>query len=377
MRRIFLLVLALVGAFVVGAQDFKYRLDNIESSDGEGFIDFYYGDDGLLLWYKTISVDGWGPLELIDSLSYDQRGNIIRTDVHQKIDGYWRHVYYIEYTYDENDNRISRSNYNSFEGVFELHGVYHYSYNELNQLVYHEVYLDGDLFERANYFYDASGKRTEEVVEMRWGNFWENSSRVTYDYDVHDNCIRKNYFYWMVANWALKEKMEYSYDEVGNCETQIFYSGSYPGSRIIYSYDMETVIEDVVMPHHIEPLYSNFPQYRNRPLSYSYEMADENWTLVYICDYIFEYEEGNLTALPNIMHSFDLKLFPNPANDRVTISLPGLKSVEVINLKGETVKYLDAAAATVTIPVIELAAGVYSVRAFDGRSIQSVKLLVK
>ena len=57
MKRIFLLMLALSAAFIVGAQDFKYRLDNIESSDGEGFIDFYYGEEPAYDMRKPLSRD--------------------------------------------------------------------------------------------------------------------------------------------------------------------------------------------------------------------------------------------------------------------------------------------------------------------------------
>lgn len=378
MKRTLLFVAALFCAMVVSAQNYDYRLDYIESTDGLNFIDYHYGEDGRLLWYSVVSPDDWDRLELIDSLTYDQRGNIIKSNVYQKIDGSWRNVFYIEYTYDENNNRISRSNYNNFGGEFEVQGIYTYNYDENNRLVYHEMVLVDELFERANYYYDDKGYITEEIVEMHFfGDIWDNSSRVTYEYDANYNLTRINYFYWLYGNWALKEKVEYIYDAAGNCQTQLFYSGSLLASRLIYTYDMETGIQQVSMPYHIEPLYSEFAPFKNRPLMYSCELADDNWNLVYVCDYLFQYEEGNITSAGNVPFMADVQVFPNPASEQITVCLPGLKTVEILDMRGACIRQMEAGSGIVSISTNDLPSGVYFVRAFDGIRMQTTKMVVK
>ena len=55
-----------------------------------------------------------------------------------------------------------------------------------------------------------------------------------------------------------------------------------------YFYDEACSIDHVLMPFHPEPNYTWDP-FANRPLSYSWETANDGGQLIYVCDYIFEY----------------------------------------------------------------------------------------
>lgn len=380
MKKNLLLIVTLFFAVAVSAQKYDYALDRIEATDGLNTMKFYYNNDYLVEAYDIVTPNPWDnlPMEMIDSLTYDERGNILRSDVHQKIDGNWVHVYYLEYTYDNNNNRISRTNYNNFGGEFDIQGIFTYTFDENNRLVYHEMVLVDELFERGNYFYDENGNRTEEIVELTFGNnIWENSSRITYEYDENNNLTNTDYYYWMYTDWAFKEKIANSYDAVGNCATQLFYDGSLLISRLIYTYDMDTDIENVAMPVHPEPLYRNFDQYKNRPFSYSVEMADNNSELVYICDYDFIYKKTDATSANTIPFAAEVRVFPNPASESITVTQPGLKTVEIMDMRGVSVSRYQANSNSMQIDISNLAPGIYFVRSFNGQLPQTSKIIVK
>lgn len=392
MKKSFLLIISLFFAVVVSAQNYSYALDQIEATDGQHNIKLYYNTDDLLEWYSEITPDPWNnyqPMELRDSITYDQHGNILRTDVHQEIDGNWVHVYYIEYTYDENHNRISRTNYNNFGGEFGIQGIYTYTFDENNLLVYHEMVLVDELFERSHYTYDENNNLIEQVVEDYFGfDIWDPSTKVTYDYDENNNRTAKNYHYWMpgTESWYLKEQMIYEYDEVGNCTTEFLFDGNALASKLVYTYDMDTDIENVVMPVHPEPLFGQFAQFKNRPLKYSLEMADQNWNLIYICDYLFHYKSDDdddnddndeTNSVNTASFAAEVRVFPNPSTDNITVSQLGLKTVEIYDMRGTTISRHQANSNVLQIDVSNLTPGIYSVRTFDGRTPQITKIIVK
>lgn len=341
-------------------------------------INFHYNADNLLESYLYTTPDDSGSLQVIDSLEYDNQKNISAIKSFQLINGEWFPCCLVEYTYDEYNNRISRSNYNNFGWGMEPQGVFTYYYNENNQLIYHEMSLIGNLFERANYIYNEAGQRTEIVVELfeSWTNSWNYSSKTMYEYDNQGNNNKINYYFWE-NNWILTNFTALSFDEAGNCLQRAYYSGGSLADRISYTYDMETEIENVIMPVHPEPFFRAFDQFKNRPVSYSWETVDDNGVMVYICDFNFYYTDLNSTNIFESSYDKKLLVYPNPVSEQLQIHFEGMKMLEISNSNGVLVFQERVEEASLQYDVGSLSPGFYFVRAFDGKQWYSTKVIIQ
>ena len=155
LKHLFLLILALFTCRAAQAQD--YFLDRFYSSDEVDMVQFYYNADNLLQSYHCISNTGGEIDDLIDSLYYDERGNVVRVDFYQYYDNAWIFPSYITYTYDDDNHRLTRTNYNDWGSGFELQGIYTYNY-EGDRLTGYEMTLGGMLLMRGTYTYNAIGE---------------------------------------------------------------------------------------------------------------------------------------------------------------------------------------------------------------------------
>lgn len=370
-----LFVIALLSCRVVLAQD--YFLDRYYSDDQVDQVQFYYNANNLLESCHSTSNMGGEIDDLIDSLQYDERGNVIRIDFYQFYNNEWIYPSYVTYTYDDDNHRLTRTNYNDFGSGFELQGVYTYGY-EGDLLVGYEMTLGGMLLMRGTYTYDANGHCTQCLEEYNdaWGGTgWSNSSLTTYTYDEAGNCTSESYSNWE-NGWVLGSSVERTFDENGNCMQREKRTGSQLVDRVKYYYDETCTINHVLMPYHPEPAYT-WDQFANRPLGFAWEAANDGGQLVYVCDYIFEY--GAFEGVPQneIPEMNMLVVYPNPVQDEMTVSLDGLSCFEIIDMNGRTVLHGQADGKQQTIDVSALASGLYLVKAYNGMNWSICKIQVK
>ena len=160
----------------------------MESSDGYEYESYSYNDENLLIATEILTSDG---ISTIDSLIYNEFNQIIQLNTYQLIDNNYVHVTKIDYTYDENGNRTSRANYNSFGGSdIELGGIYQYTYDN-NLRTGWELIFIGNVIERAVLTYNDAGKLIAETVQSGWGNGpFENSWRLRYVYNDNGSLDR-------------------------------------------------------------------------------------------------------------------------------------------------------------------------------------------
>ena len=373
--KLFLLIIAILSCHVATAQD--YFLDRFYSDDEVDQIQFYYNADNLLESYHSISTASGEVDDLIDSLQYDERGNVTRVNFYQYYDNEWIFPSYITYTYDDNNHRLTRTNYNDWGSGFELQGIYTYSYDG-DLLTSYEMTLGGMLLMRGTYIYNENGLCTQCLEEYNdaWGGTgWSNSALTTYTYDEAGNCINEAYSYWS-NGWVPDSSIERTYDTNGNCMQREKRSNSQVMDRVKYTYDETCTIDHVLLPYHPEPLY-NWDQFVNRPLSYAWEAANDGGQLIYVCDYIFEY--GAFEGLPqNEAPVMDMMtVYPNPTQGELTLSLEGLRRYEIIDMNGQIVMQGQANGKRHTVDVSALASGMYLVKAYNGQSWNICKMQVK
>ncbi len=357
------------------AQD--YFLDRFYSDDGVDQVQFYYNADNLLESYRSTSIMNGEVSDFIDSLQYDERGNVIRINFYQYYDNEWIFPSYIVYTYDDNNHRLTRTNYNDFGSGFLLQGIYTYSY-EGDLLTSYEMTLGGTLLMRGNYTYDANGHCTQCLEEYNdaWGGTgWTNSALVTYTYDDAGNCTHEAYSYWQ-NGWVPESNIERIYDAQGNCLQRERRSNGQVVDRVVYAYDETCTIDHVLMPFHPEPNES-WDQFANRPLSYAWETANDEGQLIYVCDYIFKYGAFESVTQHEAPVMDMMVVYPNPTQGEMILSLEGLRCYEIINMNGQTVMQGQASGKQHTIDVSALASGLYLVKAYNGKNWCISKVQVK
>ena len=373
--KLFFLLITLLSCRAAMAQD--YFLDRFYSVDEVDQVQFYYNADNLLESYRATSNMGGEIDDFIDSLFYDERGNVIRIDCYQYYDNEWIFPSYITYTYDDNNRRLTRTNYNDWGSGFELQGVYTYSYDG-DLLTGYEMTLGGMLLMRGTYTYNENGLCTqclEEYNDAWGGSGWSNSALTTYTYDNAGNCIQEAYSYWQ-NGWVPDSSIERTYDANGNCMQREKRSSGQVIDRVSYYYDETCTINHVLLPYHPEPVYT-WDHFANRPLGYAWETVNDSGQLIYVCDYLFEY--GEFEGIPQYESPvMDMvAVYPNPTQDEMTISLEGLHRYEIIDMNGQTVMQGQANGNRHTVDISSLVPGMYLVKAYNGQSWSICKVQVK
>jgi hypothetical protein len=376
LKHLFLIILAvLFSCRAAMAQD--YILDCFHSDDNVDRMQFFYNADNLLESYHSVSNAGGEIDDLIDSLYYDERGNVVRIDFFQYYENEWIFPSYVTYTYDDSNHRLTRTNYNDWGSGFELQGIYTYSYDG-DLLTSYEMTLGGMLLMRGTYTYDANGHCTQCLEEYNdaWGGTgWSNSALTTYTYDASGNCTNEEYSYWE-NGWVPDSSIERVFDDNGNCLQRVKHSDGMIVDRVRYNYDEVCTIDNVIMPYHPEPNYK-WEQFAHRPISYAWETVNDGSQLIYVCDYIFEYRTFEGIPQNDIPISDMMTIYPNPTQDEMTLSLEGLRRYEIIDMNGQTVLQGQANGKRHTINVSELASGLYLIKAFNGQSWSISKVQVK
>ena len=374
-KHFLLLIIALLSCSAVMAQDFI--LDRFLSDDEVDQVQFYYNADNLLESSHSISNAGGEIDDLIDSLFYDEHGNVIRINFYQFYNNEWIFPSYITYTYDDSNHRLTRTNYNDWGSGFELQGVYTYSYDG-DLLTGYEMTLGGMLLMRGTYTYNADGLCTQCLEEYNdaWGGTgWNNSALTTYSYDEAGNCTHETYSYWEYG-WVPDTSIDRVFDDNGNCLRREKHTNDMVVDRVRFNYDETCSIDNVIMPDHPEPSYT-WDQFASRPLSYAWETVNDGGQLIYVCDYIFEYSafEGVPQNEGPVMDM--MAVYPNPIQDELTISLEGLRRYEIINMNGQIVIQGQVNGKRHTIDVSTLASGLYLVKAYNGQNWSISKVQVK
>ena len=166
------------------------------------------------------------------------------------------------------------------------------------------------------------------------------------------------------------------FDANGNCKQREKRSNGQVADRVTYIYDEACTINHVLLPYHPEPVYT-WDQFANRPLSYSWETANDGGQLIYVCDYIFEY--GAFEGVPQHEAPVTdlMTVYPTPTQGEMTICLDDMSRYELIDMNGQTVMQGKTNGKRHTIDVSTLASGLYLVKAYNGQSWSISKVQIK
>jgi hypothetical protein len=99
------------------------------------------------------------------------------------------------------------------------------------------------------------------------------------------------------------------------------------------------------------------------------DLASTNWDLMFMT-YV-----DVTTNINDIPGEINLKFYPNPVADVLTIETPQRSLIEILNTEGQIIKIINDAATTTSIDVRNLTGGVYMVRVKTDKEIVTRKFI--
>jgi len=341
-------------------QGVRHRLAAIRTSDDYMFNYFSYNEGNQLVAVKD-SVRG--EYSVVDSLFYDERGQMVRLSGWQLLGGEWVNVYYVDYGYDDGGRMVSRTNYNNFDGVWELGGVYNYSYDGSGNRVLSELSMGGVVFQRVEYEYDETGNVLSELWYSYAGSGLVPSEKLTTVYENGLKAVEYDSISEDGVRWIHNGYYSYIYNEDGDCvEFHHFDASNREVERSVFAINEGLGLDETLMPWHPEIQ-------RPRTFSNVHAFDSEQWfsldvehVLQHVCDYLYEYE--SLNGVLVAQGGLSLTASPNPAHDYIYIG--GLDErmceIQVVDALGRVVVALNAVPAMGRIDIRALQSGTYLLR---------------
>lgn len=388
MRKFLLIVAMVMFALPTFAQN--YRLSNIFSEDGMESWTYVYSDatGTNLVCINELDNLSTPAGEYIDSIFYDERGNITRLATWQKYwgdspnipYGEWIYACFVDYEYDENNNRTSRKNYNDFYDGYgpQLGGDQRYTYDADGKMTeWVMIFMDIE-FQKVIFEYNEEGYKTAETMQAYSFETYnmENQTLMEYEYDENNNMIRSNEFYWEAENWVLKTSKVYEYDEFGNClQMEHVTPAGTVQERRAYTYDTSISADNVFYYSNPEDDYPQLPAAKNNLLrTFAYWAQNDSQELVFVTTYVMDYEaiDGD-DAVEEV--AFASNVYPNPAQDFVTVESSDADYVEVVDVYGR-VMFSSEMNETVKVDMSEFASGIYFVK-LQANGATSVQKIMK
>lgn len=362
--------------FFGAKSDYQWKMTDFHTDDNYQICTFAYnGDHRLLAMTDSIRNE----YQVIDSMSYDAAGNLVRLSGWQKLGGVWQNVYYIDYTYNAAGLITSRSNYNNFGGSWELGGIYHYTYNAQNQLVLTTLDFAGMLYQKIEYQYVGN-----DCVQELWYSYNFDtgtllpSEKIVTSYVDGRKVLRLDSVSDDGFNWQYNGKSTYQYDSRGNCTEYHQYDHTdYEVERSLYTYDYSKPLSSTVIPWNPE---------MDRPRMYdnvdacvreAWYSVDVDYVLQYVCDYVYDY--NNIATGVQTSDFQTVSLYPNPASDRIVLDglADGEAEVRIHDLSGRLVLTRLATGPTALFDISSLAPGCYVVKVMQGNGEMVVKMVVE
>ena len=337
--------------------EYKYRISSVYAEDGMQIWDYNYSD---VIGTSMLSINKFdytygGLVETKDSLYYDANGNITKIATWQNFDGEWSYVCYVEYTYNEQNLRATRKNYNNFDNTMELGGTYYYNYDVNGKMTdWRLEFFDFEEYQKGVIEYNEAGQKVSETIQQYDFEtyYLRNNQLIEYEYDGYGNLVNEvEYYYSELDERVPSIYKHYDYDDFGNCIQfeQTTASGQVQERRV-YTYDTSVLAENIFYYSNPEKDFPALHQMNNMLKSFEYYAENDNGELVYVIDYIFDYEAieesgSDIPAAPTNLVAEAI------SSSEIQLSWDAVDGAEYYNvyLEYEYIGYIAATACVVNV----------------------------
>jgi hypothetical protein len=302
---------------------------------------------------------------------YDLQNNR-KSEVSQKWNaGNWENKTKSIFIYDLNNNIVSDTGkiWNSTTSVWESKSVHIYTYNSKNKKL-----------SETDYYWNIYGGIGQ----------WENSSKVTFTYDINDNITERISATWDGSNWHDSSRQTYTYDPNNNQTGEL--DADYDGTqwvnswRAIYTYDAKNNTTSTLNQNWNGSSWVNSYLDLTAYDANSFEKANsykfwyDDGTQVEIeGDSTFYFYQTVVVGINDFLEA-GLSVYPNPTHGRFTISSKSaVSAIEIYNLSGERVysQYNFSQQTSKEIDLSGSAKGIYLVKINNGTKSYNRKIVVQ
>lgn len=371
----FLLPLLLIIALPVLAQKngTEYRINRIYSTSGEEILYTYDDENSTKPICKKITYETpYDTYVSIDSLYYDNLGQLVKAVYYSFYDNEMEYSIHIEYIYNDKGQIIKGNSY-YYE---ELEYTITYTYNENDLMTCAEVTSAyyGDVYsEKMEFSYNDEGLRVKDVYSINEG-FGDVVEDITKYYYENGLMVREEWYLHEDGENYLNEVYLYEYDEQGNCiiEKTCDIEGSVE-YIIEYRHDINISNDIVHYYNDLEEYVYIYPTHNNMITGYTeYNLGDNGeFYVVNECEY--SYDEVIVTSIAE--NNISYNIYPNPVKDIVNIEAENIELVEIYDVFGRKL-YSEKESGDIRIDMSDFADGIYLVKIFsEGNS--SVTKIVK
>jgi Secretion system C-terminal sorting domain len=226
------------------------------------------------------------------------------------------------------------------------------------------------------YTYDANGNCLTELTEQWQTNAWVNHFRVTFTYDANGNLLTFLEEEWQTNAWVNYWRFTYTYDANGNRLTELdetWQTNAWVNDyRNTYTYDANgnsiTGKDDAWQSGNWEP-----------GMGYLYLYSQKQYLYWLYNIYRYEAHYITITGIADIQATnSNLSVFPNPANDKITIEISGKtneSNLAIVNIEGQELIKQKISNRKIQIDISNLPSGVYFVRLTNDKTVEVGKFI--
>lgn len=285
---------------------------------------FFYNDKNQLD-SMTIHIMGNQPYKAYRTFEYDEKGMNTRENGYQYLNGKFKHIFYVDYTYNEDGQMKTRLNYNSTGGdECKLSAKMEWSYKDGRidkvSTYFPSWTVEGefDLFSEERYIYKDNVLQAREIWTIPYSSTeLHKASSTEYTYNQSGQMEEEFSTNYDTENGNPTSTVTnvYTYDQNGNLIEYANYpqNREEPALKYVYVYNEEVKRENVVLPYNFEDAVA--PHYIAMMNSTNIIEKEEWWQvpqeadhLVHGGDYIWTYSKNTSSIdhkkLPNLGINF-------------------------------------------------------------------------
>lgn len=281
--------------------DIKYIMTGYDSSDEMEYGRYTWDEKNRIICKENEFV---GDYSIRDSVFYDDKDQIIKIKGYQLMEEGWKNTYYVDYTYYDNGDLKTRTNYNNFNNEFQLGGVYTYYYDENHNITKSELEMMNMLFEVITYTYQ-DGKLVElEGVQNDFNDNMLPSYKTTYEYNTQGYLRKEVFNIYSNQGYVLEQTKTYDYED-GNLMTyKTMDKYGVTQNKYEYDYDTDMLAANTLLPITPELEHPFDHNCKNAYIVRHFYMADQSNVLQYMFDYNYRYKDittgiNNNTTMSN------------------------------------------------------------------------------